>query len=186
MLINANFSIFLQLKSARARLHMFTQKTTYFLFYILHQMKLKQLFAAALLMCCGGAWAQTDVTNTYLTNADFEGEYSVYSYPRNDGNDARAIYQPEGWTITYTNGESNDITALNGDCLQWNNFSNRPQPDNGGGKTYWIRFRWGNSEILQLTQSVTLPAGQYTVSADAFFNRANNGTATIFAGDSNS
>lgn len=34
-------------------------------------MKLKNLLAAALLVSSAGAWAQTDVTSTYITNADF-------------------------------------------------------------------------------------------------------------------
>ena len=34
-------------------------------------MKLKHLFAAALTLVTAGAGAQTDVTSTYLTNADF-------------------------------------------------------------------------------------------------------------------
>ena len=83
--------------------------------------------------------AQTDVTSTYLTNANFEGEYSVYSNPNSD----RAIYQPTGWTVAYSNGDVNDMTALNSSCLAWNNFSSRTQPTNGGNNTYWIRFRLG-------------------------------------------
>jgi len=142
-------------------------------------MKLKQIFAAALLLCSAGAWAQTDVTSTYLTNADFEGEYSSYSKPSSDRN----IYQPTGWTITYTNGEANDLTSLNSSCTQWNQFSGRAQLSTGGDNTYWIRFRWGNSEALQLSQTITLQAGQYTLSADAFFNGASNAKAEIFAGD---
>lgn len=143
--------------------------------------KLKLLFAGFALLGGLSANAQTDVTSTYLTNADFEGEYSVYSYPRDDGGNARAIYQPNGWTISYTNGESNDITALDGDCLQWSNFSGRAQPASGDSKTYWIRFRWGNSENLTLSQTVILPAGAYNYSADAFFNGASSGSASISA-----
>ena len=140
--------------------------------------KLKLLLAAcALLLGAGQTWAQTDVTSTYLTNAGFEGEYSVYSNPQS----GRAIYQPTGWGVSYSNGEANDMTSLNSECLQWSNFSNRPQPVNGGNNTYWIRFRWGNSESLTLSQTVTLPAGTYVFSADAFFNGADGGTAKISA-----
>ena len=39
--------------------------------------------------------AQTDVTSTYITNADLEEEYAVFSNPNSD----RAIYQPNGWTV---------------------------------------------------------------------------------------
>lgn len=126
-----------------------------------------------------------NVTSTYLTNADFEGEYSVFCNPRDDGADARAIYQPEGWTISYTDGNSNDLTALNSSCLQWNNFSSRTKPENGGSNTYWIRYCWGNAESLTLSQTVTLPAGTYKLSADAFFNGASGGSATISAAGKN-
>lgn len=114
---------------------------------------------------------------TVIANADFEGEYSVFSNPSAD----RAIYQPEGWTIDYKNGEGNDMTSLNSSCTQWNQFEGRPQPTNGGNNTYWIRFRWGNSETMTLSQNVTLPAGEYRLTADAFFNGATGATASIMA-----
>ena len=125
-----------------------------------------------------------NVMSTYLTNADFEGEYSVFCNLR-DGADARAIYQPEGWAVSYTDGNSYDLTALNSSCLQWNNFSSRAKPENGGSNTYWIRFRWGDAESLTLSQTVTLPAGTYKLSADAFFNGASGGSATISAAGKN-
>ena len=121
--------------------------------------------------------AQTDVTSTYLTNPDFEGEYSSNSQPSKD----RDIYQPSGWTLSYTNSEANDMTSLNSTTTQWNNFSGKPQPANGGSNTYWIRFRWGDSENLELSQTVTLPAGKYTLSVDAFLNGSTKGVATISA-----
>ncbi len=140
---------------------------------------LKTLLTALVLLTGWGSstWAQTDVTSTYLTNADFEGEYSVYSNPSSD----RAIYQPEGWTISYSNGEKNDLTSLNSSCTQWNQFSNKSQPANGGNNTYWIRFRWGSTSRLTLSQDVTLPAGKYNLTADAFFNGNGGGSATISA-----
>jgi len=131
-------------------------------------MKQKLLLALLALFTLGGSnlFAQTDVTSTYLTNADFEGEYSVYSNPSSD----RAIYQPSGWTIEYNNGEANDMTSLNSNCTQWNQFSGKAQPTDGGNNTYWIRFRWGSNESLQLSQKATLPKGAYILSAEAFFN----------------
>ena len=143
---------------------------------------MKRLFRNVLAACVamivgvGSASAQTDVTSTYLTNADFEGTYSVYYNPKSD----RAIYQPNGWTVNYSNGESNDMTSLNSSCLAWDNFSSKQQPSNGGNNTYWIRFRWGNSESLTLSQTLSsaLPAGTYRLSADAFWNGSNS-TATI-------
>ena len=142
-------------------------------------MKRKLLLAALCVVSALGfkANAQTDVTSTYLVNADFEGGYSSNSQPSSD----RDIYLPSGWTLSYTNGEANDMTSLNSTTTQWNNFSGRPQPANGGSNTYWIRFRWGNSENLELSQTVTLPAGIYTLSVDAFLNASPKGVATISA-----
>ena len=145
-------------------------------------MKRKLLFLMTLVITAFtyNAKAQTDVTSTYLTNADFEGEFSVYSNPQSN----RAIYQPNGWTVAYSNGDSNDMTALNSTCLQWNdNFANKPQPTNGDANTYWIRFRWGSSESLQLSQTVTLPAGQYSLSADAIKYNGSSALAQIFIDD---
>lgn len=114
---------------------------------------------------------------TAIANADFEGEFTVYSSPNTD----RDIHQPAGWTINYENSNENDMTALNSSCKAWNNFSGRPQLTTGGNNTYWVRFRWGNNENLTMSQVVTLPAGEYRMTADAFFNGANGGSATISA-----
>ena len=38
--------------------------------------KIKLLIMACALLGVGQAWAQTDVTSTYITNADFEGTYT--------------------------------------------------------------------------------------------------------------
>ena len=145
--------------------------------------KLKLLLATcALLLSTGQTWAQTDVTSTYLTNADFEGKYSSYAQPKSD----RDIYQPEGWAISYTNGESNDMTSLNSSTTtQWSNFSGKPQPTNGGTNVYWMRFRWGGSENITLSQetSSALPAGTYAVSVNAYSDD-NTGTVTISAAGS--
>lgn len=139
------------------------------------------LMLSALSLIVHHASAQTDVTSQYLINAGFEGNYDVYSYPRNDGDNARAIYKPEGWTVTYTNGESNDLTSLNSSCLQWNNFSGREQPADGGSNVYWIRYRWGSNVSIKLSQLVQLPAGTYRLSADAFWLESPS-MATISAG----
>ena len=113
-----------------------------------------------------------------LTNGDFEGEYTVFASPKSD----RDILQPAGWTVTYQNGDENDMTALNSSDKAWSNFENKPQlGETSDNNTYWVRFRWGNSETLTLSQQVILPAGNYKLSADAFFNGANGASATISA-----
>ena len=64
-----------------------------------------------------------DVTSTYLTNADFEGNYSVL-HSLNGGD--RAIYLPASWTEnSYENGNRYDMSALGSGCLQWEGTSIR-------------------------------------------------------------
>lgn len=134
---------------------------------------------AIALLCSAGAWADDvfkDVTSTYLTNADFEGEYSVYSNPSSD----RAIYQPTGWTVSYTNGKQYDMTSLNSSCLQWSQFSGKAQPTNGGNNVYWVRFNNSHKDQqLELSQTVVLPKGTYKLSAD-YYKNGSGGDGYIF------
>lgn len=103
-----------------------------------------------------------------VDNGDFEGSYSVLAGSGVASD--RAIYVPEGWTVNYTNRETNDMTCLNSSTLQWSQFKDLPQPSNGGANTYWERTRWSTSASIVLSQDVTLPAGNYTLSADAYIN----------------
>jgi hypothetical protein len=140
--------------------------------------KFKLLFTtAALILGTGQVWADDvfkDITNTYITNADFEGEYTVYSNPSSD----RAIYQPTGWTVSYTTGDPNDMTALNSSCLQWSNFSGKAKLSTGGNNTYWVRMRWGTGAVLELSQTFTLPAGKYKLTA-AYYKNGSGGDGYI-------
>ena len=91
-------------------------------------MKKLKLFIAALALLGWGNLANADdvfkdVTSTYLTNANFEGEYSVYKYPRGESNKDRAIYQPKDWEISYTNGKEWDMTVLKSGDLSYSSFS---------------------------------------------------------------
>lgn len=96
-------------------------------------MKLKHLFALAAMAACGTTWAQTDVTSEYLTNADFEGNYSAL-----EGTGVtkdRAIYQPEGWTITNIGTfNENDMTVLKSGDPSYSNFTGITALDGGGIK----------------------------------------------------
>lgn len=155
--------------------------------------KLNKLFAILIaVLGVGSLSAQTDVTSTYLTNADFESEYSTFW----TGSE-RAIFQPEGWTVVRTNGNDNDMSILcstdvaNGSFSAWtiNDESTR------GKKTYWTRLRWGGQvwnwngttgkpTDLQLQQEMKqLPEGVYRLSADllsyAHGTEANNHTYLI-------
>ena len=137
---------------------------------------------AIALLCSAGAWAQTDVTSTYITNADFEGTYSVFVKPKSD----RAIYQPDGWTVTRTGSDTNDMTILKSSDLASNNFTAFTVNDatSRGEQTYWTRLRWANNTGLKLSQTKTLPAGNYKLTASVINYNQNTGNnkAEIFAG----
>ena len=130
----------------------------------------------------GNLWAQTDVTNDYITNADFEGTYSEFVKPSDD----RAIYQPNGWTVTRTGNDKNDMTILKSSDLASNSFSAFTVNDAAtrGEQTYWTRLRWGNNTGLKLSQTKTLPAGNYKLTAFVLnYNQdVSNNKAEIFAG----
>ena len=140
------------------------------------------LTVAALLGGVISVSAQTDVTSTYITNADFEGTYSVFVNPSSD----RAIYQPNGWTVTRTGSDKNDMTILKSSDLASNSFSAFTVNDatSRGEQTYWTRLRWGNNTGLKLSQTKTLPAGNYKLTAFVLnYNQdVSNNKAEIFAG----
>ncbi len=101
-----------------------------------------------------------------LQNGDFEGAYSVYSASGVKAD--RAIYQPTGWTVDYTDGNENDLTALKAGDLYFSNFfASRPAPSASSKQTYWIRQNWG-TPTLTLLQELCLPAGDYTLTADVW------------------
>nr|MCR5314176.1 hypothetical protein [Bacteroidaceae bacterium] len=142
-------------------------------------MDLRKLLCFAAVAAMGGStWAQKDVTSTYITNPSFEGSISVYQNPRSD----RAIYQPEGWTVSYSNGNEWDMTALNKDESNWGNFSNRAKlsevESNCGSNTYWVRYRWGKNVNITLSQDITLLAGSYSLNFYGYLN-SSSATATV-------
>lgn len=150
--------------------------------------KIKLLIMACALLGVSQAWADDvfkDVTSTYLTNADFEGEYSVHRYPRGENNKDRAIYLPSGWTINYENGKEWDMTILKSDDLAGNSFSSVPSLDNGGSQTYRIRFNNSyTNQRIELRQNVTLPKSSYKIEANWYISRTDAGDGYIKIGES--
>ena len=112
-----------------------------------------------------------------IDNADFEGRYTSVYKPSED----RDIYEPEGWTAFWENGNANDMTALNSTCTSWNQFENMAQPVDGGNNVYWARYNWGKQSSITLKQTVNLPAGLYELGAEGYLSNATNGKATLSA-----
>ena len=165
-------------------------------------MKLKKLLTIALLGVGGminGAWAQTDVTSTYITNPGFEEEYTIQKTYQAGGNKERYIFKPNGWIVTQSGANENDLTCLTTSDKQANSFSSYTMA-HSGSQTYWVRLRWGgwtwtsngptgNQTSVTLSQSFTLPNGVYRLSADllcyAGGTEANNHTYMKAANSNN-
>lgn len=105
----------------------------------------KRLLSMAALLAVSASMAtlsaQTDVTAQYLTNPDFEGTYEEQTRPKND----RAIYKPEGWTVSLDPLNENDLSILKTSDLASSSFGGFTVNDEAtrGAQTYWFRYRWG-------------------------------------------
>lgn len=120
-----------------------------------------------------GLRAQTDVTSTYINNADFEGSYSK---KQDSGQSGCAIYQPENWEIVYSNGNEWDRTAVkDNDDSNFSNYTN-------GTQTFRVRFRWGSNTTIILKQSATLPEGYYRLTANTVGTNSGGNISYLFAG----
>ena len=99
-----------------------------------------------------------------LQNGEFEGSYKAME---NSGvTSDRAIYVPDGWSISYSSRNENDLSALQtGDMYFDQFFGSLAKPSEHGEKTYWVRQKWGTSTIT-LSQEMILPEGSYTLNMD--------------------
>jgi hypothetical protein len=140
-------------------------------------MKLKQLFAAALLFCTAGASAQTDVTSTYLTNADFSQGPVVTSDIRGYGkdmvgSDVYGFQDVTGWTFKILSGDNATAAYPNSGMagavlaygssnqLKGNNVTAPAAgPDESAGQGLGFFGVWGCGGYYY--QDVTFAAGKY-------------------------
>ena len=108
-------------------------------------------------------YVETDLP-TELKNGDFERPYTVQA--GSGVSSDRAIYVPESWTVSRSNPDANDLTALKtGDLYFDRFFGSLAKPESHGNQTYWIRQNWG-TPTLTLQQDLRLPEGKYTLTAD--------------------
>jgi len=135
-------------------------------------MKKKLLFAAAMMLAAVGAKAQTDVTSTYLTNADFSQGTPItvgtctYEKDKGANNTNYAQLVPvEGWDIP-ANGDARagGLIAFGSGVWIGGPGYNAPVTDSDGnteGNILGLVGVW--SGTAQYTQSTTLPEGTYTM-----------------------
>ena len=145
-------------------------------------MKLKQLLVAALLTVSAGASAQTDVTSTYLTNADFSQGTPIGSNLKGYGKDGTpyGFQSVDGWTSVVTAGDNSNATYPNSGMggavfaygsswqLQGNNKAAPATNPNGEASGNCLGFFavWGCGGYYY--QDVTLPAGKYTITVPMY------------------
>ena len=117
-----------------------------------------------------GMRAQTDVTSTYLTNADFSGEYTRFL----DINTDRGVEKPKGWSVEWyqDNSDKNGMTYVAESMTQDNKTWNAKS-----GKAYFARMRWGNATLYLRQTLQNLRPGSYTLSFSSAVHSTGNGNA---------
>ena len=121
-------------------------------------MKRKLLFAAVALLCSVGAWAQSltpiDVTTSYI-------------------GDVTWIVNGGGWHGNCSNNhkESNGIGWWNNQTITGNHAFANPTTDGAPGESWSPSF--GSAGVM-MGRTMVLPAGNYTLSFDAFACNAGN------------
>ena len=117
--------------------------------------KRKLLFAAAMLLFTAGAWAQTDVTSTYLTNPSFEADGTTINLTNENKSTAITGWVIEGIDSNANNGYDGGIREVN---------NNTYAMSNSDGSYLLNLWGWwqGNPTAKQ---TVNLPAGTYKLAA---------------------
>lgn len=148
--------------------------------------KLKLLLATCALL--GGvipANAQTDVTSTYITNADFEGTYTN-KISNSSGSNLRYVREPNGWALDYSNGCEWDASILSKDDELYNSIKTKITiPGDGrGDQTYAVRLHGNanNSQITLVKSTQTFPKGKYTLTGSFFTQNQNELEVGFFFG----
>ena len=121
--------------------------------------KRKLLFAAAMLMFSAGAWAQTDVTSTYITNPSFEKDGSITA--------SASTLTITGWTQSNPGNQYNNTGCYNATTNIPTQGTVTVTPSAGDYFLYY-RHGWnGTGTTCTFTSSeTTLPSGVYTLSVD--------------------
>jgi len=138
-------------------------------------MRKNRLLALALAaLSTVASWAQTDVTDQYITNADFAQDVA------NKFED-KTVGDVTGWTGTstvtwYCSATFNygSTAKPNGYALPTTNPDGESPTDDG---MLYFGCRWGSSIIYTSSSEVTLPAGNYTITVPVY--SMNSSCATI-------
>lgn len=121
--------------------------------------------------------APEDVTSQYLVNASFENDVTSSQNAVNnsaDGLRGYTVSAPSGWTVD--NGAGAVSLLINADCFTDNNFGQCERVADGE-KAYYLRLGWSTGST-SLRQAVTLPKGNYKITAKVRSAYANSATSS--------
>lgn len=117
---------------------------------------------------------QTDVTSTYLVNADFETNPTGAAL-------GTMVYDVPGWTEIPVAGSTNDFqklgTVLYGSVTA--GLETAPKSTaTGGNALLGVKKHWGPADIY-VEQALNLPAGTYTMTWQSFMKLATSGASSM-------
>lgn len=157
--------------------------------------RIKLLITAFALLGASQTWAQTDVTSTYLTNADFEESTPIASNLKGYGKDGTpyGFQSVDGWTSVVTNGDNSNKSFPNSGMggavfaygssyqLQGNNVAAPATNPSGEATGNCLGFFavWGCGGYYY--QNVTLAAGKYTITVP-IYNQSGTQANTTYTG----
>lgn len=139
-------------------------------------MKVKHLLTLAGLAAMGGssAWAQNDVTSTYIVNPGFElqGE-DTPSAPAALAKTGADYY---GWHLPNLGESFSNVSIGNSDACDGNGYG-IPSAASEGSFYFFNRKGWG-TQAGEISQTTKLPAGKYFITVDykAYERTTTNGT----------
>lgn len=116
---------------------------------------------------------------TIIQNPGFEeSEAATANIVTTDKAENSVDYANTGWKLTATSVWSASAVVAYGSEVTLNS-ANAPAADNAGntGKALGVTVGWGGKVTYESAEAITLPAGTYTLKANAY----NAGTATDFA-----
>lgn len=138
---------------------------------------MKKLLLMLFALITTGAWAQTDVTSTYLTNADFSQSTPIESNLKGYGKDGTpyGFQTVDGWTSVVLSADNSNASYPNSGMggavfaygssyqLQGNNKAAPATNPNGEASGNCLGFFgvWGCGGYYY--QEITLPAGNYSI-----------------------
>ena len=145
-------------------------------------MKRKLLLAALCVVGVLGMRAQTDVTSTYLTNADFESSTAINNHVCGYQADATKNNTPyywlqevSGWTIGTDNvdNRAGAVFAYGTSSTAQLRGNQKGAPDKGPseeteGNTLGLVAVWGGTAQYVQTAKTALPYGKYTLSVQVY------------------